>query len=163
MSAGRSVTHPAGFHPDFGVHDAPIRGFTMDRNAHQQYGNGRFGFSVDYPALFNAEPAPTNGDGQEWKWGKRATMTASGMYSPDEAAGQPFCPDYLAKKKGLLSKTFTKTSCWITGKDAGKIFWEKYELSKGTNYSLRFEYDDDLKEYFDPIVAHVNTSWKYAQ
>ncbi len=125
-----------------------------------EYGNPRFAFSVDAPAFFHEEPAPTNGDGQEWTWGSHARMTASGMHGGfmtiADLCQRP--PDEKARRK---ARTETKTMCWVTGVTGGRIYWEKTVLSGPFLYSLRFEYDEALKTAFDPLVAHVNASWHY--
>jgi hypothetical protein len=127
--------------------------------AYGRYGNPRFNFWVDVPTFFKESPPPTNGDGQEWTWGTRATMTASGMNSAGNMSTQELCGGD-AKKKGAMAHTITATTCWVTGKDAGKVFWERTQLAHDVFYSLRFEYDDRLKDAFDAVVTHVNASWK---
>lgn len=126
--------------------------------AYGRYGNPRFAFWVDVPTFLKASPPPTNGDGQEWTWGARATMTASGMNDAGMTMQELCAGD--AKKKGATAHTITATTCWVTGKDAGKVFWERIQLVHDVFYSLRFEYDEPLKDAFDPVVAHVNASWK---
>ncbi|HEY3817536.1 MAG TPA: hypothetical protein VGL81_10210 [Polyangiaceae bacterium] len=128
---------------------------------YQRYGNPRFDFWVDVPAFFVASPPPTNGDGQQWTWGDRATMTSSGMYASSPTALRDLCDDD-AKAKSVTSHSMTATDCWVTGKDAGKIYWQKTRLAKGVFYSLRFEYDESLGQAFDPLVAHVDASWTVA-
>jgi hypothetical protein len=71
------------------------------------------------------------------------------------------CKDELSHKKGVTTKVMNPTMCWISGEDAGKIYWEKTVLANDVFYSLRFEYDETLKDGFDPLVTHVNASWKH--
>jgi hypothetical protein len=123
-----------------------------------RYGNPRFGFSVDVPTFFAASPPPTNGDGQEWTWGGRATMTASGMNAMGMTTKEGCAGD--AKRKGMTAHSLTATDCWVTGRDGGRIFWEKTQLAGDVVYSLRFDYEERLKDAFDPLVAHVNASWR---
>jgi hypothetical protein len=125
-----------------------------------RYVNARFAFSIDAPAFFHAEPPPTNGDGQEWTWGGHATMMASGMNNPSLRIAD-LCKDAPSDRKGVKARRMSKATCWVTGLDAGKIYWEKTVLSGPFLFSLRLEYDEALKAAFDPIVAHVNASWHY--
>jgi hypothetical protein len=131
----------------------------MPTVTYEPYANARFGFSVDVPSFFVASPPPTNGDGQEWTWGTNAQMTAWGMYN---SASLPV--DCDATRKGVTARRATASSCWLTGKESGKIYWEKTVLAGGGDgrlYGLTLEYDERLKEAFDPVVAHVNASWQY--
>jgi len=125
---------------------------------YHSYTNARFAFTVDVPAFLQASPPPTNGDGLEWTWGGRATMTASGM-NASSMTTQDLCGDD-AKRKGVTVHTITPTTCWVSGKDAGRIYWERTQLSRGVSYTLVFSYDEHLKEAFDPLVTHVYASWK---
>jgi hypothetical protein len=128
---------------------------------YERYGNPRFNFWVDVPAFFKASPPPTNGDGQEWTWSGRATMTASGM-NDSGMTTQDLCADDV-KQKGVTAHTLTATTCWVTGLDAGKVFWAKTQLANGVFYSLRFEYEERLRDAFDPLVTHVSASWKVSK
>jgi hypothetical protein len=126
---------------------------------YETYGNARFSFSVDVPTFFVAQPAPTNGDGLTWTWGGHAKMTAAGMNSVSLPMAE-LCKDYRTRP-GVKSTSITKKSCWVTGTDAGRIYWERTVLSGDFLFELSLDYDARLKKRFDPLVAHVNASWKY--
>jgi hypothetical protein len=120
------------------------------------YANQRFGFRLDVPAAFAAMPEPVNGDGQQWRIGKAVAMTASGMnWDFDDEPGS--CPS----SKNVTARRATKTSCFATGKAKGFIFWEREDIAHGVLYSLRFQYVDSLKAVMDPVVTHVNASWRF--
>jgi hypothetical protein len=127
---------------------------------YENYKNARFLFSVDVPAFFHTEPSPTNGDGQEWTWGSRAKMIASGMHRMSLTTDD-LCKEDFAKRKGVKAKSITKNGCWITGIDAGQVYWERRVLSGEFLYSLSFAYDESVRGAFDPLVSHVNASWVY--
>jgi hypothetical protein len=129
------------------------------RLGYTTYSNSRFLFSVDVPTFFVAEPPPTNGDGLTWKWGSRATMSAAGMNN-DSLSTAELCKDYRTRA-GVKSTSITKTSCWVTGVDAGRVYWERAVLSGDFLFELSLSYDEHLKQRFDPLVAHINASWKY--
>jgi hypothetical protein len=134
----------------------------VPKPTYKGYSNPRFNFVVDYPTFFTAQPAPENGDGQEWRWGSRAKMTAWGMNNSDQSL-KDLCNEAAKAKKGVSGKNVTKDACFITGKEGGKIFWEKRELSSDVLYGLSLEYDEDIKAPFDPIVTHVSASFKHAK
>jgi hypothetical protein len=121
---------------------------------YEPYVNPRFGFSLDAPKALTSMPPPTNGDGLQWRLGTLVAMTASGMYSPYE--GAPKC----ASTPSVTGHRETKNTCWATGKRGRYIFWERSIVKDGVLFSLRFQYEESLKEAMDPIVGHVNASWK---
>jgi hypothetical protein len=121
---------------------------------YELYANPRFGFSLDAPKALTSMPPPTNGDGLQWRLGHRVAMTASGMYSPSD--GAPEC----ASSPSVTGHRETKNTCWATGKRGGYIFWERSIVKNGVLFSLRFQYEESLKEAMDPLVGHVNASWK---
>jgi hypothetical protein len=135
------------------VPDVPPLGYVT-------YANSRFAFSVDVPTFFAANPAPTNGDGLTWTWGNYAQMTAAGMNNALQMTTEELCKDYRTRP-GVKSASITKKSCWVTGVDAGGIYWQRTVLAGDFLFELSIRYDERLKKRFDPLVAHVNASWKY--
>jgi hypothetical protein len=127
--------------------------------AYSTYANSRFLFSVDVPTFFVADPPPTNGDGLTWRWGLDAKMTAAGMNNAGMTTAELCEAD--RSRPGVKSTSITKKSCWVTGNDAGWIYWERKVLSGDFIFELSLAYDERLKKRFDPLVAHVNASWKY--
>jgi hypothetical protein len=142
----------AGVDPSAGVGDASL---LARKPGYTTYANGRFGFSLDVPRAFTAMPGPANGDGLQWRLGNQAAMTASGMHWSTDIEG-PLC----ATSSHVTARKETKTSCWATGKRDGFIFWERAVVSRGVLYTLRFQYAESLKATLDPVVTHVNGSWK---
>ena len=125
---------------------------------YRPYSNGRFGFAVEVPSFFVPSRPPDNDDGQEWKWGSRATLTAAGMYAFEPIAES--CERLFKETAGLTYKSSTTTSCVATGSANGKIHWARTALSKGVMFDVWLDYDESLKAAFDPIVEHVSASWK---
>ncbi len=107
------------------------------------------------PHAFDAAPDPENGDGRQWRIGKVAAMTASGM----QALGGMSVS--CANTPNVTAHKETKTTCWSTGKRGGWIFWERQAIVHDMMYSLRFQYVDAMKGAMDPIVTHVNASWTF--
>lgn len=123
------------------------------------YSNARFGFAVQHPTFMTALPPPTNGDGQEWAWGNRAKMTASGMNNATNETVQAYC-DEAAKRKGNSGKIVNNGACLVTGKLNGKIWWEKTHFVGDTEITIRLEYDEQFKTNFDPIIHQVAVTIK---
>ena len=119
------------------------------------YANARFGFSLDVPRALTAMPEPTNGEGLQWRLGDRSAMTASGMHALDDL------PPTCASSRNVTAHTTSANGCWATGKRDGFIFWERVVVAHGTMYSLRMQYAESLKAQMDPVVLHVNASWKF--
>lgn len=160
--------HPVDFEDQFSYcsEDPECAGFpkgnadpsalTAGPTRYGRYENGRFGFGLDVPTAFAEMPEPVNGDGQQWRIGKVVAMTASGMNWPfDDELGA--CPS----SRSVIARRTTKTSCFATGKANGFIFWERSEIAHGVLYSVRFQYVDSLKTAMDPVVTHVNASWRF--
>lgn len=119
---------------------------------YELYANPRFHFTVDIPTSFVAMEEPMNGDGRQWRVGKLAVITASGI----DNLGEPLvCPS----SKNVTAHRNGKNSCWVTGKKDGFIHWEHIVRNGGEDHSLRFQYAESLKEVMDPIVKHVSSSW----
>jgi hypothetical protein len=127
---------------------------------YRPYANGRFAFSVEYPDLFAADPPPENGDGLSWRWGDRAKMSAWGMNNVAGGSASEVCDETATEKAGLMGKQFSNDTCFVTGKTSGKIYWEKVKIGPDTLRGLTLEYDEDLKTFFDPIVEHVNATFR---
>jgi hypothetical protein len=121
------------------------------------YANPRFGFSLDVPRALDAMPAPDNGDGMQWRLGSLVSMTASGMNYMPELGGTPLC----TISKSVVAHNESKSGCFSTGKHDGFIFWERYVIARDIVFSLRFQYAESVKGAMDPIVTHVNASWKH--
>lgn len=63
-------------------------------------------------------------------------------------------------RHGITGKAQRENWFMVTGiDDSGMIFWEKTILSEGILFSLSFSYERQLKDAFDAIVEHTNTSW----
>jgi hypothetical protein len=124
------------------------------RPGYASYRNGRFGFVLDVPRALDAMEPPINGDGQRWRLGGLVIVTASGILWPEPA---PNCPS----SANVVAHRETATTCWATGTRDGYIFWYKAVVAHGVQYSLRFQYKQELKAAMDPIVTHVNASWRF--
>ena len=121
------------------------------------YANPRYGFSLEVPHALMAMPAPDNGDGMQWRLGSLVSMTASGTNYLRELADIPLC----AISKNVTAHNESKSSCFSTGKRDGYIYWERFVIAHDSVFSLRFQYAESLKSVMDPIVTHVNASWKH--
>ena len=141
---------------DVAASPAALAALRGGKTKYVRYDNGRFGFGLDVPDSFRAMPEPTNGDGMQYRLGKLAVLTASGMLW-DEPDFDGTCPasDHVTARKE------TAKTCFATGKANGFIFWERAVIAHGTMFSLRFQYVESLKDAMDSVVTHVNASWSF--
>jgi hypothetical protein len=141
----------AGRHANVADAAALTNGVTRYRS----YLNARFAFALDVPFALEPMPEPENGDGQQWRLGKLVAMTASGMYWDLGMS------DVCASSSHVTFHKESQSSCMATGRNNGFVFWERGVLAHGVLYTLRFQYAESLKTAMDPVVAHVNASWRF--
>jgi hypothetical protein len=120
------------------------------------YRNTKYSYSVDVPSIFTSSTAFLGPAGQEWKWADKAIMNIAA----GEAKGKTIKEwhDEAKKEPGVTGSETKDNWFFKTGKKGNKIFWQKSVLKADTLFTLRLEYNDDIKAFFDPIVAHVNKS-----
>lgn len=149
-SAGEQPSGHRARRADPSVLAGPIR--------YRSYGNERFDFSLEVPVALEAMEAPENGDGQQWRLGSLLAMTASGSNWDDEILK---VSDVCPSSSHVTWRKQSNSSCIATGKAKGFIYWQRSVVAHGVMFSLRFQYVESLKAKMDPIVAHVNASWRF--
>jgi hypothetical protein len=122
------------------------------------YQNPKYAFAVDVPSFFNSPSSILNDAGQQWTWGKRALMTAAAITAKGKSIQAWF--DEAKNEDGHTGGTLTGSSFTGTGKANGKVFWQKTLMQDGWLYSVRLDYDEDLRASFEPVIAHVDSSLK---
>ncbi|MGI4832697.1 MAG: hypothetical protein ACRYFK_04470 [Janthinobacterium lividum] len=101
------------------------------------YHNARFGYRIDYPAGFQPQPEPTNGDGRRFVSADGQTvLTAYASYEDPEGG--------LAEDRNIARKTWqqqhaslsldqlTRTGYVLSGQVKGRIFYERTVLKSHT-------------------------------
>jgi hypothetical protein len=120
------------------------------------YKNAKYAYSVDVASVYSSD-APILGDaGHEWRMGNRAFMNVAAVDSQGKALKQWY--DEAKKEPGILDATLNADWFMKTGKRDGKIFWQKSILKDNRLISARFEYAENLKSYFDPIVSRASST-----
>ena len=157
VASGAAADEGTDFEDQFQYGDAGVGdpALLTSKPGYVGYANPRFSFSLDVPRAFTAMPEPTNGDGLQWRLGNQVAMTASGMHAIEEL------PLGCASSSHVTAHMAAKKSCWATGKRDGFIFWEKFVVAHEIMFSLRFQYAESVKAQMDPIVTHVNASWRF--
>lgn len=132
----------------------------------ETYKNGRFGFSVSYPAdIFTMQPAPTNDDGRQFSAHDGAYFVAYGRFNTDFwEAIKPFQTDKLASE-GYAQVTYKKAGeNWLvlSGYRGTDIFYEKYIFSCKFSVINVFYmvYDKSLNSKYSPLIGRLNKNFK---
>jgi len=124
---------------------------------YNQYVNPRFGFTVLWPATFNAQPPPEDGDGQSWAGpGGQVQLSAYGAsntlgYSPEQ--------DEAADASGLsvTYRHITGNVVTVSGyKDNGQtIFYQRDVVGPGSIDTLYWSYPASQKTQWDAAVTET--------
>lgn len=123
------------------------------------YSNPRYGFRVDVPSTFEAQPAPANGDGAAWRSTDGAAelrVWGSNVVDPRDLT--------TAYKRALRQGTVTYkkfSGSWfaVSGISGGQVFYEKQFGGAGCMNAVRFTYPAAQKKRYDPMVTHVEASF----
>lgn len=125
------------------------------------YVNDRYGTTVDYPAGFKAQEAPTNGDGRRFA---SADATIE-IYSWHDADGESAAS---LRKRLNGSEGYTDVTYSPAGKDwfvlsgyRGKnIFYEKYFFRSGVVSGFGMEFPRSRKPHYAPMVERMENSFR---
>jgi len=127
---------------------------------YQTYTNARFAYSISYPSNLVPQGESTNGDGQKFRssdgraelivYGSNNALdqTLKGMYDETRGSGEV---TYEVLKPGWFV---------VSGVNNGKVFYQKTILRQNVFKTFRLEYDESVKEQWDPITAKVVRSFK---
>jgi hypothetical protein len=127
--------------------------------SYRTYTNAKYAYAVDVASLFtNGVSYGSPGAGQQWTWGSKAVMNVTAGDAGGKTSKEWF--EAAKKEPGYMGGAATGSWFWKTGKRSGKIFWQKSALwGAGMLYTVRLEYDEDQKVFFDPIVSRVSRSF----
>ncbi len=139
---------------------------TVAANEWKTYQNGRFGFTVSYPAhLFTMQPPPENNDGRRFNADDDAYFITYGRFNTDFWTSiKPFQADKL-KSDGYEKVTYKKAGKdWLvlSGYRGNDIFYEKYIFScKFTVINVLYiVYDKTLNSKYSPLISRLNKGFK---
>ena len=127
--------------------------------AYLTYTNDRFHFTIDYPDFMTKNPAAANNAGQSFSFRSRASMRAWGAPNSSNMSVQALFEDW-ARRPGVLYKTQQDTWWIVSGKDRGRWYHSKSFLAGPNLVSVMIEYDDAIKESFEPVAKHIADSLK---
>ena len=134
-----------------------------DAAGFHSYQNERFGFALDLPQGWRADPPPENGDGITLRGPEGgAVLIAFGRYAsrpfPAEAA------EFTAPQPGETQTFAARGADWLvaSGTRGGSVYYRKAYLAcaGGLLGALSIEYAAAAKGRFDAIVTRVAKSFR---
>ncbi len=132
------------------------------------FGNARFGFFIEVPAVFSvADPEPENGDGRRFHTpDNSAELTASGGWiMADDFAGEVANEKEMTVQDGwkiTYESTVTKSAASYSGVKAGRIFYTRMITSCGgkAHASYWLEYPVAGKAKYEGLITGLNGTLK---
>jgi len=128
--------------------------------SYAHYVNARYGFSVQYPRSFRAEPPPVNGDGQAFDDGQGFKMIASASNNIDDTNLAAAMQKQMEGFGEVTYKARGKNWFVLSGYNGSKILYEKTYIGKGSIHGLYLEYPATAKTKYDDIVTRIARSFK---
>ncbi|PYS51817.1 MAG: hypothetical protein DMF68_03190 [Acidobacteria bacterium] len=132
----------------------------IQRVTYRTYTNVRFQYSVSYPAgILIPQGESTNSDGQIFRSRDRhAEMRVFGRYNvQDETLQSAF--NAAQEGKDVTYKALKGNFYVVSGRQNGKIFYEKTMLKGDTFKTFMIEYDESESAKYDPITARIARSF----
>lgn len=128
--------------------------------SYQNYKNGRYGFSIDYPTYFRVDMVPDNGDGVRLVSDDGAQISVSGINNVLNQTVSD-CYNYSLSQ---INSSVSYQSCSgnkyvISYKESGFIYYHCSVVGTGSINSLTIRYPVDKKEYYDDIVTNIYNSF----
>ena len=139
-----------------------LSAFAFGQTKYKTYNNARFGYSISYPSdLLTPQGEADNGDGQVFS-GDGAEMR---VYGSNSLLNETLRKEYnaLLEEKGgsVTYKVFKNTFFVISGKENGRIFYQKtMEDSDGAFITFMIEYDESKRRTYDAVVTKIVKTFK---
>lgn len=127
------------------------------------YRNSRYGFSIDIPRHFIADPPPTNGDGQMYHSpGGDAVIRVYGsnVFQPTTTRREY---DQMISDKGSKLGYHTSGQDWfvVTWQEPdGTVFYHKSHVGPGSINSFSFSYPQGQKQYYEKLIQRMEGSFR---
>ena len=124
----------------------------------ENYSNARYGFGISYPAgLFLPQGESDNGDGQIFRSPDgQAELRVFAMYNVlDETLADKFKEALAEPGLQATYKVTHKTWFVVSGKQQGRIVYQKTILAKGTFFTLLLTYAASAQATYDPVVGDL--------
>lgn len=149
-----------------GVALLPLRTTLAKEQNFKIYHNGRFDYSISYPAdILLPQGEAENGDGQKFisKDGKAELI----VYGSNNALDQSLKDTYQKAISGSGGSKDRKVTYkklgdhWfvVSGTDKGKIFYRKTFLKNDAFQTFEITYDQNQKASFDKITEKISKSF----
>ncbi|MDQ3816635.1 MAG: hypothetical protein M3362_02955 [Acidobacteriota bacterium] len=130
------------------------------RVTYRTYTNVRFQYSVSYPAgVLIPQGEADNSDGQIFRSrDRRAEMRVFGRYNvQNETLQSAF--NAAQEGKDVTYKVLKRNFYVVSGRQNGKIFYEKTLLKGDTFKTFMIEYDEADSAKYDPMTARIARSF----
>lgn len=129
------------------------------RAVYKTYTNARYGYSISYPSnLLIPQGEADNGDGQAFL--SKDGAAEMRVYGSQDLGGG-LAESYRAAQAGKEVSYKTMKGNWfvVSGRDGGKIFYQKTMLKGGALKTFSIEYDESRKSTYDAITARIARSF----
>ncbi|HKC64651.1 MAG TPA: hypothetical protein VKB86_13505 [Pyrinomonadaceae bacterium] len=138
----------------------PVAATAIQRVTYRTYANARFQYSVSYPAgILIPQGESTNSDGQIFRSRDgHAEMRVFGRYNvQNETLKSAF--NAAQEGKDVTYKVMKGNFYVVSGRQNGKVFYEKTMLKGDTFKTFMIEYDESDSAKYDPITARIARSF----
>ena len=135
----------------------------LGQTKYNSYGNARFGYSISYPSNLVGKGEAENGDGQVFQTkDKSAKLTVWGANNAlNQSLKAIYNGDLKERGKSVTYKTIGANFYVISGKQGGKIFYQKtIRSSEDTYFTFIFEYAENKRSTYDKATAQIAKSFK---
>lgn len=132
---------------------------TAQRVVYKTYTNARYGYSISYPAsLLTPQGEADNGDGQAFR--SRDGAAEMRVYGSQNLGGG-LAGAYREAQAGKDVTYKTMKGNWfvVSGRDGGKVFYQKTMLRGDVLKTFTIEYDEAQKATYDAVTARVARSF----
>ena len=129
------------------------------RAVYKTYTNARYGYSIAYPSnLLVAQGEADNGDGQAFR-SKDGAAELRVYGSQNLGGGLATAYTEAQAGKDVTYKTMKGNWFVVSGRDGGKIFYQKTMLKGDVLKSFIIEYDAAQKSVYDAVTMRVARSF----
>ncbi len=137
-------------------------------DVYDTYYNHRYDYSIDYPkdVLF-PQGESDNGDGQVFL--SKNTDARLLVYASYNALEQPLEEIYREQSRGGTPEESQKVVTYrllknnwfvVSGYNMGKVFYQKTILNNNELKTFVFEYNENQKSFYEPIIKRLVKSFK---
>lgn len=134
------------------------------QGAYRTYSNARFKYSISYPAVLIPQGEADNGDGQVFRSNDgKAEMRVFGRYNVQNETLRSAFNSAVAGEdstgREVTYKLVKGNFYVVSGRQNGKIFYEKTMLKGDTFKTFMIEYDEDARATYDSITSRIARSF----